>query len=256
MTQMPYLPIKYYRYESGNWEEIESSVITEKTINLNINGKTWFSFLCTPTDLEELAIGFLYNEGLIKSSDEVASVEVCKSLENIDVWLTHSLIKPENWTRTSGCVGGLTQSTEVIPKSLSLNGYQLSTEEICTLVGRLLDSQNLYRISGGVHTSVLCEGENVLFLAEDIGRHNTLDKIAGMCLLEKKNITHGILLTTGRISSEMLQKAVMMNASFVISRTSPSNLSIAMAEASGLTLIGYSRKSSFNVYTHPERIRQ
>jgi FdhD protein len=92
-------------------------------------------------------------------------------------------------------------------------------------------------------------------VTEDVGRHNTLDKLAGRCLLDGRSAAGQVLLTTGRISSEMAQKAVRMGAPIVISRTSPSSLAIAVAEQAGVTLIGYARRDRFNVYTHPERIR-
>ena len=91
---------------------------------------------------------------------------------------------------------------------------------------------------------------------EDIGRHNTLDKIAGRCLIENIHLTNKILLTTGRISSEMLQKAARLKAAILVSRTSPSSLSIALANQVGITLIGYARRNGFNVYSHPQRVLQ
>jgi len=118
----------------------------------------------------------------------------------------------------------------------------------------LFESQELYHETGGVHTSALSDGEQVILSAEDIGRHNTLDKIAGLCLMENIWPDRRVLITTGRISSEMLQKAVRMGAKVIASRTSPSSLSIEMAEAWGITLIGYARRNRFNLYAHPERI--
>jgi len=118
----------------------------------------------------------------------------------------------------------------------------------------LLSSQELYRETGGVHTSALSDGEKILIVAEDIGRHNTLDKIAGRCLMENIWPDERILLTTGRISSEMLQKAARLGADAVISRTAPSSLAVEMAESLGITLIGYARRDRFNVYAHEERI--
>ncbi|MBU2611943.1 MAG: formate dehydrogenase accessory sulfurtransferase FdhD [Chloroflexi bacterium] len=131
---------------------------------------------------------------------------------------------------------------------------RLTPEKIGHLMDLLLSVQSLYRETGGVHTSALSDGEKILIAAEDIGRHNTLDKIAGRCLLENIWPEERILLTTGRISSEMLQKAARLGASMLISRTSPSSLSIEMAEAWDVTLIGYARRDRFNVYAHAERI--
>jgi FdhD protein len=131
---------------------------------------------------------------------------------------------------------------------------QVPPEAIGRLVEELFNAQSLYRETGGVHTSALSNGMEIVIVAEDIGRHNTLDKIAGLCLMKKIQPGTRILITTGRISSEMLQKAARMNVPILISRTSPSSLSIEMAERYGITLIGYARKHRFNVYTQPERV--
>jgi FdhD protein len=133
-------------------------------------------------------------------------------------------------------------------------GPFITPVQINELVVRLFQSQELYRKTGGVHTSILSNGENTLIKAEDIGRHNTIDKIAGAMLKLEAVLPYKILITTGRISSEMLQKAARMQAEILISRTSPSSLSIQLAEQMGITLIGYARRNQFNVYAHPERI--
>jgi FdhD protein len=125
---------------------------------------------------------------------------------------------------------------------------------VMEMVEKLFESQELYRDTGGVHTSALSDGNRIVFAADDIGRHNTLDKIAGMCLMQNVWPENRILITTGRISSEMLQKAAQLNAPILISRTSPSSLSIEMAQRYGITLIGYARKHRFNVYSNGQRI--
>jgi FdhD protein len=208
-----------------------------------------------------LALGFIYNEGLIKSIDDIASVRVCASGDNIDVWLHHSVEQPSRWRRTSGCTGGMTaveENTHPDDKEESqkiiVNGSGLMPGQISALIEALFESQDLYRQSGGVHTSALSDGQKIFAVGEDIGRHNTLDKIAGRCLLEPVEIQRRIILTTGRISSEMIQKANRLGASVVISRTSPSSLSIDLAQRWGITLIGYARRNRFRVYTHPQRI--
>jgi FdhD protein len=245
-------------YNSGQWDKKKTCIIDEQAVTLTVNGEAWLSFMCTPSDLRELAIGFLFNEEIIENVDEVASVRVCQTNDNIDVWLNHSVKKPEKWIRTSGCSGGKTSigktSQQVKSKVRSQNGNLLTAEKIGELIMALTEAQTLYRKTGGVHTSALSDREKILMVAEDIGRHNTLDKLAGQCLLKGINPAKKIIITTGRISSEMMQKAARMGATVVISRTSPSSLSVKMAEKYGITLIGYARRDRFSVYTHTERI--
>jgi FdhD protein len=246
--------IQYQQFRSGGWDTIDAGVIVEAPVSLTVNGQVWLTFMCTPDHLEALAVGFLFNEGLIEGREEIASVHVCESGDNVDVWLYRALEKPEQWRRTSGCTGGMTANDAEKHTPVLKNGLTLAPRAVCHLVEQLFDSQDLYRKVGGVHTSVLSDGAVARVMAEDIGRHNSLDKIAGLCLLNDIQLPRKILLTTGRISSEMLQKAARIGAAILISRTSPSSLSIELAERFGITLIGYARRDRFNVYTHPGRI--
>ena len=249
--------IQYIQYESGRFETIEGEIIVETPVSLTINGEVWLTLMCTPVDLEALALGFLYNERLIESKDEIAAIRVCPAGDNVDVWLNHPIDKPEQWRRTSGCTGGMTSvesKTQLDEAYIKTNGTVLTPDQVCGLIAKLFEAQSLYRLSGGVHTSALTDGEQVLVFAEDIGRHNTLDKLAGHCLLGGIDPERCVIVTTGRISSEMLQKSKRLGASIVISRTSPSSLSIELAEKWGMTLIGYTRRNRFNIYTHPVRI--
>jgi FdhD protein len=233
----------------------ESHIIMETPVSLTVNGQAWLTFMCTPVDLEALAVGFLFNEGLIEKREQVVDVRVCASGDNIDVWLSHPLEKPSEWRRTTGCTGGVTSVNDKNAAPLRSNDhYRYTTQEIYALLNQLADAQEIYSLSGGVHTSILSDGKRRLVTAEDIGRHNTLDKIAGYCFMHQPFPQPRILLTTGRISSEMLQKASRLEAALLISRTSPSALSIRLAETAGITLIGYARPNRFIVYTHPERI--
>ncbi len=252
----PRKTIAYDRFEFKKWEHHNAETIVETPVSLTVNGDVWITFMCTPIQLEALSLGFLYNEGIIQGMDEVADARVCEHGDNVDVWLNHDAEQPTNWRRTSGCTGGVT-AVDLLAKpnvDFGKNRFQVQPEAIMEMVEKLFESQELYRDTGGVHTSALSDGEKVLVAADDIGRHNTLDKIAGLCLMENIWPEHRVLITTGRISSEMLQKAAALNAPILISRTSPSSLSIEMAERYGITLIGYARKHRFNVYSNAERV--
>jgi FdhD protein len=252
----PQKQIHFDRFEFRAWEPRNADTIVETPVSLTINGQPWVTSMCTPTNLEAMAVGFLYNEGVIDRIDEVADVRVCEHGDNVDVWLTRPAEQPRSWRRTSGCTGGVTAvDLLALPDvAFDLDTPRLAPDAIGELVEQLFESQALYRETGGVHTSMLSDGKRAVATAEDIGRHNTLDKISGLCLMQEKWPAVRILITTGRISSEMLQKAARLRAPILVSRTSPSSLSIEMADRYGITLIGYARRQRFNVYTHPQRV--
>ena len=253
----PRKPIHYIQYANNSQIRRQGSTITETPVALTVNGEVWTTFMCTPVYLEAMMVGFLFNEGVINTMDEVVDVRICEHGDNVDVWLTHDATKPESWTRTSGCTGGVT-SVDLIQKPKSETGPNeivITPGQIHKLVTLLFESQELYRETGGVHTSALSDGDRIILSAEDIGRHNTLDKIAGLNLMDKHDLKNKVLITTGRISSEMLQKAIRMGAGIIISRTSPSSLSIDLAERWGITLIGYARRNRFILYANSDRIK-
>ena len=252
----PQKAIHYHKFEFNKWVSLNAETIVETPVSLTVNGEVWITFMCTPIHLEALAVGFLYNEGIIEKMDEVSDVHVCEHGDNVDVWLNHDAQQPASWRRTSGCTGGVTGVDLLAKPNISFNGNKpkVPPETIMKLVEILFQAQSLYRKTGGVHTSALSNGENILISTEDIGRHNTLDKIAGLCLMNNMWPETRVLITTGRISSEMLQKAARLNAPILISRTSPSSLSIEMAERYGITLIGYARRHRFNVYSNAQRV--
>jgi FdhD protein len=254
----PQKAIHYERYEFKKWKPFDAETIVETPVSLTVNGQVWLTFMCTPVNLEAMSVGFLYNEGIIEAMEEVEDVRVCEHGDNVDVWLSHRVEQPHSWRRTSGCTGGVTAVDALARVDVSFDGHhpRVPPEAIGHLVESLFHSQELYRETGGVHTSALSDENRIVLVAEDIGRHNTLDKIAGLCLMNSMWPETRILITTGRISSEMLQKAARLKAPILISRTSPSSLSIEMAERYGITLIGYARRDRFNVYTNSQRIAQ
>lgn len=253
----PQKSIHYERYEFKKWKPFDTATIVESPVSLTVNGQVWLTSMCTPANLEAMALGFLFNESVIESMNEVEDVRVCEHGDNVDVWLNRSVEQPQSWRRTSGCTGGVTAVDALARLDVSFDGNQpqFPPEAIGHLVEMLIESQELYRETGGVHTSALSDGERIIFVADDIGRHNTLDKIAGLCLMNNVWPETRILISTGRISSEMLQKAARLRAPILISRTSPSSLSIEMAERYGITLIGYARRDRFNIYSNAQRIQ-
>jgi FdhD protein len=204
--------------------------------------------------LEELALGFVFNEGLIEELDEVAVLELCGDGRCVDIWLAHDIERPKLRVITSGCSGGTTFEDVTRAHYRVESDVRVTPQQITGLMQEFSRVTALYHRAGGVHGAALAEGEEVLCVAEDVGRHNALDKIAGACLRKGHSPKDRILLATGRISSEMVSKVARMGVPIVISRTSPTSLSIQLAQAWGITLIGYTRRRSFRVYAGAERV--
>ena len=248
--------ISFLQYSDGNWKPKSGQIPIEQAVTLIVNGKPWMEMRCTPAMIAELAIGFLYNERLINSADEITRVHVCDTADFVEVDTVHPINKPTTWIKTTGCGGGQTSQRLEQPEMPNLNEITLSAETVARSLDEFLQTQHAQTTSRGVHCSAISDGEKILLLADDVGRHNTLDKLMGYVLLREPSLKPSILFTTGRISSEMLQKSARMGVSAVISLTSPNTFTVQLAEEIGITLIGYARGSRFNVYSHPERFSE
>jgi FdhD protein len=236
---------------------VRGVVPTEAVITLHVNGQALVRLMCTPTRLKDLALGFLFNEGLIEGMNDVAVIELCGDGQGVDVWLRHDIERPELRAITSGCSGGTTFEDLKGSQCRVESNLVITSDRVTALMEGLSGAASLYRRAGGVHTAALVmpgEEDPLVCVAEDVGRHNALDKIAGACLQEETPMQGGILLTSGRVSSEMVSKAARMATPVVVSRTSPTSLSIELARAWGITLIGYTRRRSFRVYAGERRV--
>jgi FdhD protein len=257
MTETGAQPITYTGYYDAESRPVRGVVPAEAVITLNVNGQALVRLMCTPTYLEDLAVGFLFNEGLIEGVSDVVVVELCSGGQGVDVWLEHDIKRPEVRAITSGCSGGTTFEDVASAHHRVESDLVVTPGQVTAWMEELLDAASLYRRAGGIHTAALvAPGEELQLIcsAEDVGRHNTLDKIAGICLRNDHLPEDGILLTSGRVSSEMVSKVAHMGVSVVVSRTSPTSLSIRLARAWGITLIGYTRRRSFRVYAGEERV--
>jgi FdhD protein len=257
----PVVPRGYVRFNGEQAEPVDAGVIGEIRFSIFVEDRELVTLMCSPWQLQPLVVGFLYLEGLIESPDEIELLRVCLEDRLAEVRLSHGFPDvPPRKILTSGCTGGISFGKYLddierfsVPEDL---GSMVPPARMYGLLRALYDHSNLYRQSGGVHTAIFAPhgADEPRFVAEDIGRHNTLDKLQGLALLEDVPTQGGILVASGRISSEMLFKAAIMGVPIVGSRTSPTNLALAVAERLNITVCGYLRQSSMNVYTHPWRI--
>ncbi|MCJ7725464.1 MAG: formate dehydrogenase accessory sulfurtransferase FdhD [Acidimicrobiia bacterium] len=250
--------VEYVDYRDGSVHPVSGVVIQERPVCIFVNGRELATLLCTPRDLEDLAIGFAFSEGVVDRFEDIEVMSVSAGLTCVDLWLGDRDFEPSNRRIiTSGCGGGITfEDTEtLLARCEPLEpGVRIAPSEISRLMGEVLRSADLYNTARGVHTSALSDGDSLVLVAQDIGRHNTIDRLAGRALRDGVATEGKTMLTSGRISSEMLVKAARMRTPVVISRTSPTSLSVELAAAWNVTLIGYARGANFRVYSAPERI--
>ena len=184
---------------------------------------------------------------------DIMSMRVCEEELIADIRLkTPDFDLPKRRILTSGCGGGVSLSSAE-PKTV-FSDLKIAPLQILDLMEKLLKNAELYRISGGIHTSALCDQGDILVMAEDIGRHNTLDKIQGECLLRKQSTKDKIIITTGRLSSEMVRKVASMGVPVIASLTSPTERAIKIGKEAGVTLIGYTKGKRMSVYSCSKRL--
>lgn len=238
------------RFSDEGWVRTKVHVAREMELKIYVNEKALVTILCTAAKLDYLVIGYLYAEGIISGMGDVASMKVSIEESLADVRLSN-LDYELPTLRKLGCSGSSVFKTQ---------GQKFDSDLVCTpteilsLMKQLHDQMELYHFSGGVHTSALSDTRNLLVVAEDIGRHNTLNKIQGECVLRGITTRDRLMLITGRISSEMLLKAAKMEAPIIVSRHAPTKSAISLAHDLGIALVGHARGSQLAVYSHPERL--
>lgn len=242
-------------------KEENDPVVTEIPLTIMLGEKQLVTLLCTPEYLKELAVGFLISEGFLKERDKLKGVKIDEDkgivtvkIEDISP-LTEDLFGKR--TITSGCGQGTIFYHPLDALSCNPISSELKIEQdsVFKLMSELRKVSNLYQSTGGAHTCALCHPkEGIITLAEDIGRHNALDKIIGYAFLNNIQFEDKVVVTTGRISSEILLKAAKQGLPGIISRGAPTTLAVEIADKLGITIIGFTRGRRMNVYSHPERV--
>jgi FdhD protein len=238
----------YLRVRGDDVEEIRGEIVREQPLTLWVNGERFLTLLCSPAKLEALVVGYLWMEKVIGGLEDVESLEVSAVDGRAEVRLAQPVALPTERILTSGCGGGITFRIDhrLFPRLHS--ALRVRPADLAARMKDLFTAAVHYRASRGIHGAALATGERVLVVAEDVGRHNAVDKVKGEALLRGLPTEDLILLSTGRISSEMLLKAARMGVPVVASRTSPTEMAVALAEQLGITVCGYVRPDSVNLY--------
>ncbi|MAE10716.1 MAG: formate dehydrogenase accessory sulfurtransferase FdhD [Dehalococcoidales bacterium] len=257
-TETEKIPI--VRLIDGARNDIEDLVAKEFPLTLILNNQELVTFLCSPKDLDYLSIGFLYSEGLLDNKDEIKkiTVDAQRGVVRVETNEDRAMADDLVFKRliTSGCGRGASfYSAADMQNQVKINSeMEISANEVISLVRDFQHHSQMYRTTGGVHSAALCDPQNILVFSEDIGRHNALDKIFGECLLKDISSEGRVVVTSGRISSEMLLKVARRNIPIIISKSAPTDLGVKMADDLGITLLGFVRGKRINVYTNDWRI--
>ena len=245
-----------------NAQKTTDYVAEEKPLNVFLNRTRFVTIFCSPSNLKELAVGHVVSEGIVKSTEEIERIdlkeedEVCRISLKPGTKLEDRLKLSQHFSRVifSAC-GSKTpyQPTLGLPKIQS--DLKIKAEIVSNCVNRLNFIAETFRETGGVHVAAIYknDGELVTF-AEDVGRHNAVDKVIGSCILSGIDFSNCFLALSGRLTGDIVLKAAKMGLPIVASLAAAVNSGITIAKDAELTLVGFVRGKRMNVYTFPERI--
>jgi FdhD protein len=250
------------KYANGSIKDAEDVIVTEYPITVKINEQEFVTMVCTPEYIEDMVVGYLASEGIIRRFEDIKEIWVQEregfvhvKIENLNPYFQNF----QNKRYITSCCGMSRQGFVFVndaftAKKMNKVQIKLSPEDCFRLMNNLQESSTFFQSTGGVHNSALCDVNGFMLSRMDIGRHNALDKIYGYCLKNNISIGNKIIVFSGRISSEILLKVAKIGCAIVLSKSAPTELALELAEELGITTIGFIRNQSFNIYTCPERI--
>jgi len=251
---------------AGRAEQKTDYVAEEKPLHLFLNQTHYVTILCYPTLVKELAVGYLLSEGLLRSVDEISEIKFGKGgkchvqLESgIDTRRRIAASEPFSRLVLTACGSPDYWPLSKLIDRLSLHklplGFKVKAEVISESVRKLNTLAETFRKTGGVHVAALYSTDgDVIAYAEDVGRHNAVDKVIGVCALKKVDFSLCFLASSGRLTGDVVLKAARMRISVMASLAAAIDSGIAVAEQTGVTLIGFVRGHRMNLFTYPQRI--
>ncbi|PLT35533.1 formate dehydrogenase family accessory protein FdhD [Bacillus sp. V5-8f] len=252
--------ILHFSTTGAEW--IEDSIVTEYPVTVKINGEEFVTMVCTPEYIEDMVVGYLASEGIIKKFEDIDDIWIQEKDGVVNVKtnkINPYYQKLSNKRYITSCCGMSRQGFVFVNDALTAKkmkevSVKVTPEDCFRLMNELQGSAEMFKRTGGVHNAALCDLKGTMLSRMDIGRHNALDKIYGYCLRNNISIRDKVLVFSGRISSEILLKVAKIGCEIVISKSAPTELALQAAEELGITTIGFVRNQSLNVYTHHERI--
>jgi len=233
-------------------ETLKDFVTEEAVLTMYIDGIEFASVLCTPKILKELAVGFLFSNGFINSLSEISTIGLNE--KNISVSIDLKNYKKLSFRKlfTSGCGKGVIEKT--IDSPAIKNHFKISAKKIFEQMFKFQNMSAEFKKTGGVHSAGISDGKKISIFAEDIGRHNAVDKIIGKALIENIDTKGMVLFTSGRVSSDIVQKVLRAKIPVIVSHSAPTSEAVKLCKEKNITLIGFARGKRTNVYSCEKRI--
>lgn len=255
-----YAEYQVIHYNGGTVENKTAKVVAEKPLTVFLNHNELATLICSPVGLEELVVGFLLSEGLIRQRSDIKDIR-CNEDEGL-LWIdtTHPVTQTDSFLRRhiASCCGKGRAGLYFINDARQLqpveSDWRLEAKRIVGLMDKLEERADSFRLTGGVHSASLADESGIIVYYEDIGRHNAVDKVLGYTVLNEVLANNKCLLLSGRIASEILIKAVRGNIPIILSRAAPTQLALDLAEELNVCIVGFVRGEKLTVYTHPEKI--
>lgn len=250
------------RYDGKEIIEVVDEIATELPLTIMVNGEEFATLVCTPEYLEEMVVGYLASEGVVRVySKDVKTINIDDSKGYAYVELSYKPnLNQGNYSKRfiGSCCGKSRQSfyfqSDVKTAKTSYSKVKISPEKCIQLMKTMQELSDVFKQTGGVHNAALCDTNHLILSRTDIGRHNALDKLYGFCLMNQMPIHDKILVFSGRISSEILLKAAKIGVGIILSKSAPTDLALQTADELNITSVGFIRGDNLNIYTHPERI--
>ena len=239
-------------YDKGKLVATERELVSEFPLLLHVNGREIATLIASPHDLRFLVVGFLRLQGFVGKLEDIFLLSVCNDFGMAKVEIRGELPERLKPVLTSGCGTGITFTIpQACRRRSGAPARRFTPAAVFSMMDDLARKAEGYRSHGGMHSAAVGDGAIVLY-AEDLGRHNTLDRIAGEALLKGIDLGETMLVTSGRVSTELVAKCVLLGIGLIASRTAPTDMAAKMADEAGITLIGYVRAGRFELYTHAE----
>lgn len=244
-------------------EKIEDTVVTEYAVTVKINQEEFVTMVCTPEYVEDMVIGYLASERVIKGYDDVERIwhQEKEGFVHVKTKKVNPYFQQmQNKRYITSCCGASRQgfvfaNDALVAKKMEDVHVTVTPDDCYRLMKEMQNSAAVFQETGGVHNAALCDKNGIVLSRMDIGRHNALDKIYGYCLRNNISMQDKIIVFSGRISSEILLKVSKIGCEIVLSKSAPTELALELADNLGITTVGFIRKDAMNVYTHEKRIQ-